>query len=202
MITTTVQMTPDEFRSRIARFAKLKPNVDEYVAVTGVNSEAYRHTAAQDIFYLLGASNPEVAAATAPAIAGPKGTSVYIVGSPPQDGPSLHAHMRTWETFVVLNGMWEFTAGDHEQLKAKLGPCDMFSCPPGVSRRFRNISDEHANLLVIVQGDAEALDDIAIATDIGEDIERRWGADARAGLERIGMSFTVRRTPATEHVEL
>ena len=129
---------------------------------------------------------------------GPKGTSVYIVGCPPGDGPSLHAHMKTWETFVVLNGRWKFTAGDYEQYAAELGPRDMFACPPGVSRRFVNISDTDANLLVFIQGETEALDDIAIATDIGDEIEAKWGADAKRGLEKVGMAY---RTLSREELE-
>ena len=198
----TVQIDAAQFRARIARFAELQPTVEEYTKRTGVDADAYRFTAARDIFYLFGAANPDVEAATRPAVEGPRGASMYIVGSPPGDGPALHAHMRTWETFLVLSGRWRFEAGDHGQYSAVLGPMDMFSCPPGVSRRFENVSEAHAHLMVIVQGDAEALDDIALATDIGDEIAGRWGEAARAGLERIGMTFAVERQAATETIEL
>ena len=201
-MTKTVQISASEFKARIARFKDLVPNVKEYARKTGVHEDAYRYVAVQEIFYLLGASNKNVAAATAPAIEGPKGAAVYIVGTPPGDGPTLHAHMRTWETFVVLSGRYEFAAGDYGQYTVILEPFDMFSCPPGVTRSFTNVSDQPANLLVVIQGETEALDDIALAPEYGETVAKLWGAEAKAGLERVGMAFDIEKVEASEKVSL
>jgi uncharacterized RmlC-like cupin family protein len=201
-MTKTVQISASEFKARIARFKDLSPNVKEYAQKTGIHEDAYRYVAVEEIFYLLGASNPTVPAATAPAIEGPKGAAVYIVGTPPGDGPTLHAHMRTWETFVVLSGRYEFAAGDYGQYTVVLEPFDMFSCPPGVSRRFTNVSDQPANLLVVIQGQTEALDDIALAPEYGDAVVMRWGEAAKAGLERVGMAFDIEKVEPKETLAL
>lgn len=202
MGTKTVQLTAKEFEARVARFPDLTPNVDEYVEKTGVLKEAYEFVAAKYIYYLMGQPNDKVDTATKPALATSSDASVYIVGTPPGDSPTLHAHMHTWESFVVLKGRYKFSAGDHGQYTAELGEFDTFSCPPGVTRAFKNITDEDAYLLVIITGDEEALDDIAIADDIGEEIVDRWGASAKEGLEKVGMRFDVDKQDIQERLDL
>jgi len=192
-MTKTVQLNTDQIEERIARFSGLHPNTEDYLADYGIPEDAYRYTAAYKIFTVLAASNPDVGASTKPAIEGKSGASVYICETPPGDGPAIHAHMRTLETFMVLKGSYEFSVGDFGQHKYQLSEFDTFSCPAGVSRKFQNTTDETALLLVIIQGDPEneALDDIAMSTDVAKEISKNWGEEAVRGLEKIGMSFDV-----------
>ncbi|GAA4936898.1 putative RmlC-like cupin family protein [Nonomuraea thailandensis] len=189
-MTLTVQITPDEMNKYVARFKALQPNKDEYVARVGIPVEAYEYVAAKNIFFLLGAIKDAEGANTPPALTSDPGTSIFIVECPPGDGPALHAHMKTRETFMPITGTWQILFGDDGEHDLHLEPMDMIAVPPGVTRAFRNISGETAYLMAVVQGTAEeALNDIVLTPAVGAEIVRLFGEEALKGLERIGMSF-------------
>ena len=125
-----------------------------------------------------------------PAIEGPDGASVYVVGTPPNDGSALHAHMTTYETFMPLTGRYRFRYGRDGKHDVVINPFEMISMPPGVIRNFTNIEDYEARMLVIIQGEDEnALNDIILPPSIGEEITERWGAETKAKIEEQGMLF-------------
>jgi len=62
------------------------------------------------------------------------------------DGPPLHLHRRTAETFFVLDGTFEFTAGDE---RAVLEPGSFALAPPGLAHTFANHGDTEARCLTI-----------------------------------------------------
>lgn len=101
---------------------------------------------------------------------GPFGTRAPIKGAgdisityavcPAGTGPSLHTHRRTFETFTVLKGRFQFTLGDEGEGTAVLDPFDVISVPPGIARAFRNVGTDEGLLQVIITGGQHDVDDI------------------------------------------
>lgn len=182
----TLTITPAQMERQIARFDELKPQKGEYEK-QGIPTGAFEMLAAKTIYMLMSPAGDKGMTAASSVTGGP-GLAVSIVKCPPGNGPMLHAHMATNETFMALTGRWEIRWGDDAEHAITLEPFDLIAVPPGVGRQFTNVSDTEALLLVLVQGDA-ALDDIYYAPAVGKQIEDRFGPEARAGFERIGFSF-------------
>ena len=76
----------------------------------------------------------------------------------PGNGPMMHNH-DTNETFIPMTGTWrcswENEKGDIEFVDA--GPLDVVSFPPGVARRFENVTpgdpNEESILMFVIGGD-------------------------------------------------
>ncbi len=96
----------------------------------------------------------------------------------PGNGPMMHNH-DTNETFIPMTGTWrcswENEKGEVEHVD--LGPLDVVSFPPGVARRFENVTagdPEHESILMFV---------------IGGDAPRAEFTDqAMAEIERAGLA--------------
>ncbi|MBO6781720.1 MAG: cupin domain-containing protein [Alphaproteobacteria bacterium] len=182
----TVDITPDAMARHIARFAKLKPIENDYAEREGVPPEALRMIAADRIYTI-------VSEGAAPGAAvGGGGISVYVLDCPPGDGPAIHAHVETHESFMCLRGRFRIRYGDHGRFETILDENDFIAVPPGVMRQFENVSEtENATLLVIIAGQPEdALRDVYYPPEVGAKLEERFGADAKAGIERMGLQFT------------
>jgi uncharacterized RmlC-like cupin family protein len=118
------------------------------------------------------------------------GLAVTIAECPAGDGPGLHCHETTVENFLCLNGRFEIAWGDEGENSIVLEPLDMVSVPPGVSRKFTNVSDETARRLVMIQIPTEKQEDrIAYAPALGREIEQQFGKDALEKLREIGFKF-------------
>ncbi len=93
----------------------------------------------------------------------------------PGNGPMMHNH-DTNETFIPMTGRWrcswENEKGETEYVD--VGPLDVVSFPPGVARRFENITDgppnEEAILMFVIGGNApkaeftdQAMDELVAA---------------------------------------
>lgn len=189
----TRRLAPQELPGLIARFAHLPPSKAAYAQLDGVPPAAYEMVAAKDIYVLYGPPPPPGnQAATAPAVTAPGAPGVYIVRCPPGNGPALHAHMRTRETFLALDEPFEISLNDDGALRTRLEARDLIAVPPGVTRRFRNVGERDGHLLVLVEGAGEeVLNDLSLLPSTGEEIARRYGPAARQGLERIGMAFDI-----------
>lgn len=87
--------------------------------------------------------------------------SITYAACPPGTGPSLHTHRRTFETFTVLTGRFEFTWGDNGEGAVTLDPFDVLSVPPGIARAFRNVGAEEGLLQVIITGGQHDVNDIS-----------------------------------------
>jgi oxalate decarboxylase/phosphoglucose isomerase-like protein (cupin superfamily) len=77
----------------------------------------------------------------------------------PGHGPEMHNH-DTNETFIPMTGTWRASWED-ENGKVEyidLGPMDVVSFPPGMIRRFENVTNgdpnEEAILMFVIGGDA------------------------------------------------
>jgi hypothetical protein len=86
----------------------------------------------------------------------------------PGHGPMLHNH-DTNETFIPMSGTWR-ASWENEQGTidyVDLAPLDVISFPPGVARRFENITEgdpnEYAILMFIIGGNAPKAEFIATA---------------------------------------
>ncbi|MFC4116548.1 hypothetical protein [Nonomuraea zeae] len=97
--------------------------------------------AAKNIFFLLGAIKDTEGASTPPALTSDPGTSIFIVECPPGDGPALHAHLKTRETFMPITGTWQILYGDRgERPPPRADGHDRRAA--GVTRAFKNVSGQ------------------------------------------------------------
>ncbi|MDA0339365.1 MAG: cupin domain-containing protein [Proteobacteria bacterium] len=107
----------------------------------------------------------------------------------PGEGPSLHMHDRTWETFMALTGRWSMQWGEEGEEEIILEPYDTLAYPPEVCRTFKNISDEKAYILVLVSGGVHDMDDLSFLPERGEKIAEIYGEDVKRRAEEIGFRF-------------
>jgi uncharacterized RmlC-like cupin family protein len=178
-----------EMEAYIARFARLHPKSRGYAEQAGIPAEAFEMIAAKSI-YLLMAPGGAGGANAAPAVHGAPGLTVNICECPPGNGPMLHAHERTRETFFCLRGRFEVRWGDAGEQRTLLEEFDMIAVPPGVSRAFTNVGDGTAYLLVMIQGGNDDLNDVAYAPEVGAEIVRRYGAEVKQRFEQVlGWNF-------------
>jgi uncharacterized RmlC-like cupin family protein len=185
----TVTPSEIEMEARIARFAALQPKSRRYAEQSGIPAEAFEMIAAKNI-YLLMAPEGAGGANAMPAVSGAPGLTVNICECPPGNGPMLHAHQRTRETFLCLRGRFEVRWGDRGEQRTTLEEFDMIAVPPNVSRAFTNVGDATAYLLVMIQGGNDDLSDVAYAPEVGDEIARRYGAEVKQRFETtLGWNF-------------
>jgi uncharacterized RmlC-like cupin family protein len=192
-IMKTITPTPQEMASRICRYADLVSVKDDFAASKGIPAEAYAAVAANETFVLMAPDGMNSATGEAPPVVGGDGGDVFTVNiarCPPGDGPMLHAHQTTCETFFCLNGRFSIKWGDEGEHEIFLDPFDMIAMPPRVVRNFTNVSNEVANLLVFIQGDRDKFKDVEMRPKDGEYIARRFGVDVFNKLEQAGLSFS------------
>jgi quercetin dioxygenase-like cupin family protein len=174
----TVQMTRDEIDARTGRFARLQPM--EFMKNDTTVTQAAKDIILERTQSAFGNDAPIYNAA---------GLTMFISIMPPGQGPCLHAHVKTFETFIVLEGRLEFSLNDDGGEKIVLGKWDTFSCPPGVNRGFRNVGGEDAVLLTLITGGINDRNDIGLPPAVARQIE---AVDAHA-LEvfktKLGLRF-------------
>src|SRR5687768_4721911 len=183
----TIQISPDEMQKRIARFRSLKPLPIQNPSIP---------EKARDVIYsrkLLSVIGLEQNAQTpinaeAP-IRGAAGMTMTLAVCPPGQGPGLHAHRQTYETFTVLKGRFEVTWNDDGSGREVLELFDTVSFPPGVCRAFRNIGDGEGILQVIITGGVHDMTDIDFSADAKQKIEA-VGTGLSKEFEKAGFSFT------------
>lgn len=102
---------------------------------------------------------------TAPIQSGVGGLAMSIVSCPPNQGPGNHVHQRTFENFMPLSGRWRIYWGDNSENSVELDKWDMVSVPPGAMRRFENLSDERAHMLVVAYGEGDLDNDVHVPSE-------------------------------------
>jgi len=186
----TIQISLDEMQKRIARFRSLKPLPIQNPSIP---------EKARDVIYsrkLLSVIGLEQNAQTpinveAP-IRGAAGMTMTLAVCPPGQGPGLHSHRQTYETFTVMKGRFEVSWNDDGSGRAVLELYDTVSFPPGVCRAFRNIGEGEGILQVIITGGVHDMTDIAFSEKAKQEIEAvRPGLAAE--FEKAGFTFTAGR---------
>ena len=175
--------TADELAKRISRYDALQP-------MSTSNDLDWMPQGAKDVIFarkimpviLEDTKNPFGNVAP---IFGASGTTMFISVLPPGQGPCLHSHNSTFETFTVLEGSIEFQLGDPVAHRIVLNKWDTLSCPPRVYRGFRNVGTADAVLQTIITGLVEARDDVTVPSSVAEGLARDYGdkvVDAFKGL--------------------
>jgi quercetin dioxygenase-like cupin family protein len=122
-------------------------------------------------------------------IQGAGGLTMAYAVCPPGNGPSLHAHQQTYETFTVIKGRFEVTWNDNGENRIELDALDTISVPPGVCRAFRNISDEEGILQVLISGGVHDMKDIDFPESVADRLAP-FGDGVRRQFEERGFTFT------------
>ncbi|HEX2567848.1 MAG TPA: cupin domain-containing protein [Burkholderiales bacterium] len=175
-----------EMQKRIARFKSLRPLPIQ---------DAHIPEKARDVVYArkllsvigLDESGSTPINAGAP-IRGAAGMTMTLAVCPPGQGPGLHNHVQTYETFTVLKGRFEVTWNDDGSGRAELEAFDTISIPPGVCRAFRNVGAEEGILQVLITGGVHDMNDIAFTPAAKKDIEAVQAGLSRE-FEKAGFSF-------------
>lgn len=184
----TIRINANEMASRIARYRDLKP-----LPIQMNNAIAQ---AAKDVVYareLRSVIGLDQAGGSSPIntdapIRGAGGMTLTIAVCPPGQGPGLHAHQATFETFTVLKGRFEVRWNDDGDETAILNEWDTISLPPGVCRAFRNVGDADAVLQVIITGGVHDMNDIAFAPRAAADIIAAQPS-ALVEFKKVGFTF-------------
>jgi quercetin dioxygenase-like cupin family protein len=184
----TIRISQAEMQKRIARFRELKPLPIQNEAIP---EQARDVVYARKLLSVIGLETTTPINSGAP-IVGAAGMTLTLALCPPGQGPGLHSHRETYETFTVLKGRFEVRWNDDGSEGAVLELYDTISFPPGVCRSFRNIGEDEGMLQVIITGGVHDMSDIAFSTHARNEIE-----SVRPGLaaefEKAGFTFNAGR---------
>jgi quercetin dioxygenase-like cupin family protein len=180
----TIRISKEEMEKRIARFEKLKPLPTQNASIP---EKARDVVYSRKLLSVIGLDTNTPINAEAP-IRGAAGMTMTLAVCPPGQGPGLHSHRNTYETFTVLKGEFEVSWNDDGSESATLRPFDTISFPPGVCRAFRNVGRDEGILQVIITGGVHDMTDIAFSKKAKEQIEAvRPGLAAE--FEKVGFTF-------------
>ena len=171
---------------RISRFKDLKPLP---IQRPDIPEEARDVVYARKLLSVIGLEDSSSPINAGAPITGAAGMTMTLAVCPSGQGPGLHNHVKTYETFTVLKGRFEVTWNDDGSGRAELGQFDTISLPPGICRAFRNIGKEEGILQVLITGGVHDMTDIAFTPRAKQDIEAvRPGLSAE--FEKAGFAFT------------
>ena len=183
----TTHLTQDEMAPRIARFKNLEP--------LPTQSDGAVPLAAKDLIYartllsVIGLDGAKTPINMNAPIKGAGGMTMVHALCPPGQGPELHSHKQTFETFTVLSGTFEVRWNDDGDERTVLEQFDTISVPPGVCRAFRNVGGTDAILQVIISGGVHDMQDIDFSAPIADKLAA-VSPDALAYFEKVGFTFT------------
>jgi uncharacterized RmlC-like cupin family protein len=186
----TVTPTPEEMKSRIARFKDLQPTRRNYnQANVGVPGEVYAKLAADKVLKIMSPPGNKRSTAT-PAVSGEPGLEIAILDNPPGHGPRRHAHMKTVECFLCLTGRYRVAWGSGAPYHVDLEPYDFIAVPPRVFREVTNIADSNALIISIVQGRIEdVFNDVLYDPKLGDKVRAEYGDEVFQNFKNIGITF-------------
>ena len=199
----TSRPTQEEMKKRIARFKELKPRSANLQAKTGIPMEVIRMLNPKANYVLMAPDDlPGVLSVNPEVNGGHEGIlRVGMALCAPGDGPGLHVHWKTHETFMALSGKWRIDWGDEGEEHTILEPFDMMAVPPKVTRKFTNISDQDAHLLVLIQGKKEDFNDVGRPAKAADAIIAKYGPEMIEKLEKAGWQFRIDANAPTEEEE-
>jgi uncharacterized RmlC-like cupin family protein len=189
----TKRPTQDEMKKRIARFKDLVSTKARHAEDKGIPVEVLEMITAKSTFNIMSPRNlGGQLSPDPPVVGGDAGVfRLGIVTCPPGNGPGLHVHWKTHETFMALTGKWEVLWGDKGEEKTVIEPFDLIAVPPGVTRTFVNVSDKDAHLLALIQGQPGEFDDVGRVPETAAKIAEKYGAEMVEKLKGLGWNFTL-----------
>ena len=168
----TLKITKPTMEKRVSRFDELKPlpiQIDKDIPQAGKDI-----VYARELLSIIGLENNSQNTPinkNAP-ITGAAGITMTIAKCPQGQGPALHNHISTYETFTVLQGTFLIEWNDDGSESLELGYLDTISIPPGVCRSFKNISKQDGLLQVIISGGIHDMNDIAFTKAAKDKMEK------------------------------
>ncbi len=180
----TIRISKQDMAKRISRFQDLRPLPIQNEAIP---EKARDVVYARKLLSVIGLDASTPISADAP-IRGAAGMTMTLAVCPPGQGPGLHAHRATYETFTVLQGEFEVRWNDDGGEREVLRRFDTISFPPGVCRAFRNIGEVEGILQVLITGGVHDMNDIAFTQKARREIEAA-GAGLAGEFERAGFTF-------------
>ncbi len=183
----TIQISPDEMQRYIARFDDLKAN--KVRTAGNIPPEAREMMTAQATKTVIANEGAKDTSWGDGPIPGPPRFAVVMAECEPGNGPGLHAHHNSTETFTCIKSRFRIEWGDDGEYFIELGLFDTISVPPGVMRRFHNVGNETGLLYVILQGGEDGLRDVEFAPSMLEELEVHFGTNVVNELESLGYSF-------------
>jgi mannose-6-phosphate isomerase-like protein (cupin superfamily) len=153
----------DEMMKRVARFKDLK-------GFDGGLPDSKMPGCERTLFNVIGFQPPENVGANATSPVGAdaarmaaikirEGFNLGYCKAKPGHGPEMHNH-DTNETFISMTGTWRASWEDEKGNVefVDLEPLDVISFPPGMIRRFENVTkgnpDQESVLMFVIGGDA------------------------------------------------
>lgn len=186
----TIELSQSEMTKRVARFKDLAPlptQTDGRIPL-----EARDIVYARKLLSVVGLEDANTPVNMGAAIKGAGGLTITVAVCPPGQGPELHSHRKTFETFTVLRGNFEVRWNDEGGERLILEEFDTISVPPGVCRAFRNIGDRDGILQGVISGGVHDMQDIDFAHQIADQL-RAISPTALAAFQEIGFTFTASR---------
>ena len=187
----TIELTQDEMSKRLARFRDLTPLPNQ--RNEAVPLEVMDAIFARTILSVIGLEGDETPVSQGAPIQGAGGMMMGIGVCPPGQGPDLHAHLKTYETFTVLRGRFEVRWNDDGRESLILEEFDTVSIPPGVCRAFRNVGTEDGLLQAIITGGVHDRNDIDFSRTVGERLDQSH-PDALAYFQKVGFTFNASKS--------
>src|SRR5687768_17644071 len=133
----TITLSQQQMQKRIARYRSLVPLPIQMSAIPEKARDVIYSRKLLSVIGLEANANTPINA-EAP-IRGAAGMTMTLAVCPPGQGPGLHSHRQTYETFTVMQGRFEVSWNDDGSASTILELFDTVSFPPGVCRAFRNI---------------------------------------------------------------
>lgn len=182
----TITVSKEEMRKRIARFRELRPLP---IQQSDIPLAARDVVYARKLLSVIGLEDGGTPINAGAPIRGAAGMTMTLAVCPPGQGPGLHAHRQTYETFTVLKGRFEITWNDDGSEREVLELFDTVSFPPGVCRAFRNIGTEQGILQVVISGGVHDMSDIDFSAHARHRIEA-VGTGLSGEFEKAGFTFS------------
>jgi quercetin dioxygenase-like cupin family protein len=176
--------TAEELERRISRFGQLREMTTRDQELAGISQDAVDIIFARSIMPVILDQTKNPFGSYAP-IYGAARTTMFISIMPPGQGPCLHSHNDTYETFMVLQGSIQYEIGDPVAHRVTLNKWDVFSCPPRVYRGFRNVGEGEAVQLTVITGVEEGRDDVSIPDSVARQVQREHGADVLTTFRKV-----------------
>ena len=182
-----------EMDKRVSKFKKLKP--------LSIQQDANIPIEGRDVVYarqLLSVIGLDPREGNTPInsgapIIGAGGITMTHAKCPPGQGPGLHNHINTYETFTVLEGQFEVSWNDDGSDTVILEKFDTISIPPGVCRSFKNSGNTDGLLQVVISGGVHDMNDIAFTPAAADKIN-----SVKPGLvdkfKQVGFKFNAGTT--------